>query len=90
MTNEQLRKTLQDLHAELEETQGIDPDTQAMLQDIDRHIQTLLARPDRELSTRHHGLTAQLRDSLARFEASNPNLVVNVERVLDAFNEMGI
>ncbi len=90
MTTEQLRKTLEELHAELEETQSVDPDTQQMLQEIDRHIRTLLAGPDREFTTRHHGLTAQLRDSMAQFECDHPNLVVNIERVLDAFNEMGI
>ncbi len=90
MTSEQLRKTLEELHAELEQTQDVDPDTQQMLQDIDAHIRTLLAGPDREFTTRHHGVTAQLRDSLADFEVSHPNLVTNIERVLDAFNEMGI
>ncbi len=90
MTSEQLRKTLEELHMELEQTQNVDPDTQQMLQDIDGHIRALLARPDREFTTRHHGLTAQLRDSLAQFEVEHPNLVINIERVLDAFNEMGI
>ncbi len=90
MTSEQLRKTLEELHVELEQTQDVDPDTQQMLQDIDGHIRTLLAGPDREFTTRHHGVTAQLRDSLADFEVSHPNLVTNIERVLDAFNEMGI
>jgi Domain of unknown function (DUF4404) len=90
MDSQQLRKRLEELHAELEQTQAVDEDTRRTLADIDGHIQTLLAGPDRDFTTRHHSLSARLRDSLTAFESSHPNLVPTVERVLDAFNEMGI
>ncbi len=90
MDSQQLRKQLEELHAELEETQSVDDDTRQTLAEIDRHIQMLLAGPDRAFTTRHHPLTARLRESLVGFETAHPNLVVNIERVLDAFNEMGI
>jgi len=90
MDSQQLRKRLEELHAELEQTPSVDEDTRQTLAEIDQHIQTLLAGPDRVFTTRHHPLTARLRDALVGFEASYPQLVVNIERVLDAFNEMGI
>ena len=90
MNSQQLRKTLEELHAELEQTQSVDQDTRQTLAEIDQHIQTLLAGPDRVFTTRHHPLTARLREARLRFEESYPQLVVNIERVLDAFNEMGI
>ncbi len=90
MDSQQLRSTLQSLHDELEQTGNVDPETKQMLADIDLHIRTLLAGSDRDMVRRHHGLTARLRDSLVQLEASHPNLVPGVERVLDAFNEMGI
>ncbi len=90
MTNRQLRQTLEELHAELEQTDSVDPDTAAELAELDRHIQALLRRPDQELMQKHHGLSAQLRSAVARFELASPQLTLAIERVLDAFNEMGI
>ncbi len=90
MNNQQLRQTLEQLHAELEQTQDVDPDTAAVLADLDRHIRALLRRPDQELMTKHHGLTASLRSALVNLETAYPQLTLYIERVLDGFNEMGI
>jgi len=90
MDSQQLRRKLEELHTELEQTQSVDEGTRQTLAEIDQHIQTLLASPDRVFTTRHHPLTARLRQSLLSFEVSYPHLVTNIERVLDAFNEMGI
>ncbi len=90
MTSQDLRHTLEELHSELEQASEVDENTREMLSDIDGHIKALLAKPDRELATRHHPLTARLRESLAQFEANNPQLVPGIQRVLDAFNEFGI
>ncbi|MGB8644762.1 MAG: DUF4404 family protein [Anaerolineae bacterium] len=90
MNNQQLRKTLEELHAELEQTQNVDEDTAAVLADLDQDIRTLLKRPDQELVSKHHGLTASLRAALVNFEGTYPQLALYIERVLDGFNEMGI
>ncbi len=90
MTNQQLRQTLEQLHVELEQTDNVDADTAAQLAELDRHIQTLLKRPDQELMSKHHGLTANLRGALVGLETASPRLTLYIERVLDAFNEMGI
>jgi hypothetical protein len=90
MDNVQLRQRLQELHTALEDTQQVDPETAAELTELDGHIQALLRRPDRELVNQHHGLTEDLRSALIRFELEHPNVALNIERVLDAFNEMGI
>ena len=90
MDTQQLRKNLEDLHNELEQTKSVDDETRTTLSDIDHHIQSLLAGSDKDFTTRHHSLTARLRDSLESLEVSHPHLVIYVERVLDSFNEMGI
>ncbi len=90
MDTTQLRKTLEELHAELEQTQSVDAETRQELTELNEQIQNLLAGPDRNFTTRHHPLTARLREALVGFEVSHPSLVPNIERVLDAFNEMGI
>ncbi len=88
MTNQQLRQTLEELHAELEQTESIDEDTATVLADLDQHIRTLLKRPDQELMQKHHGVTANLRSALVNFQGAYPRLTLYIERVLDAFNEM--
>ncbi len=90
MDQQQLRKTLEDLHAELEKTESVDDDTAATLAEIDSHIQTLLKHPDSELMNKHHGLTANLRAAMANIGGMYPQLTLYIERVLDGFNEMGI
>ena len=90
MDNDQLRRRLQELHKALEDTRQVDAETAAELSELDGHIQALLKRPDRELLNQHHGVTEDLRSALIRFELEHPGLALNIERVLDAFNEMGI
>ncbi len=90
MTNQQLRQTLEELHAELEQTESIDEDTATQLADLDQHIRVLLKRPDQELMQKHHGVSANLRSALVSFQDAYPRLTLYIERVLDAFNEMGI
>ncbi len=90
MDSQQLRKRLEELHGELEQTGNVDPETRRMLSDIDAHIQALLEGPSRDLVRNHRPLTERLRSSLLQFEVSHPDLVPGIERVLDAFNEMGI
>lgn len=90
MDQQQLRKTLEELHAELEKTQRVDDETAATLAELEEHIQVLLRRPDQELMSKHHGLTARLRAALADFGGMYPRLTLYIEKVLDGFNEMGI
>ncbi len=90
MTNQELRKQLEQLHSELEQTSDVDPETARELSEIDRHIQALLRRPDRELVEKHHTVTESLREALVSFGNEHPQLTIAVERVLDAFTEMGI
>ncbi len=90
MDNQQLRRTLEELHAELEQTESVDDETAAVLNELEQHIQSLLKRPDQELMSKHHGLTANLRSALASVGEMYPRLTLYIERVLDGFNEMGI
>ncbi len=90
MDQKQLRKTLEDLHAELEQTESVDDETAAQLAELEGHIQTLLKRPDQELMSKHHGLSASLRSALVNFGEMYPRLTLYIERVLDGLNEMGI
>ncbi len=90
MDQQQLRKTLEELHAELEHTESVDDETAATLAELDTHIQTLLKRPDSELMSKHHGLSARLRSAVTDIGGMYPQLTLYIERVLDGFNEMGI
>ncbi len=90
MNQQQLRKTLEELHAELEQTESVDDETAAQLTELEGHIQALLKRPDQELMSKHHGLSASLRSALVNLGEMYPRLTLYIERVLDGLNEMGI
>lgn len=90
MDNSQLEKTLEELHAELESTQSVDDETRARLKHLMSDIQTVLDEKGKLSDRRAGSLSKRLGDALLELEVSHPNLALNVERVLDAFNEMGI
>lgn len=90
MDNPQLEKTLEELHSELENTQSLDDGTRTRLKHLMTDIQAVLEEKDQPSARRASTLGGRLRDTLLELEVSHPNLALNVERVLDAFNEMGI
>ncbi len=90
MNKLQLRQTLEQLHAELEGTQSVDDETRESLRHLMGDIQALLQESDQPSARRSRSLNERLNRALLQLEVSHPHLALNVEQVLDAFNEMGI
>jgi hypothetical protein len=90
MDKKQLSQTLEQLHAELEHTQSVDEETRESLRHIMSDIQGLLEESDQPPAHRSRSLNERLGQALLELEVSHPNLALRVERVVDAFNEVGI
>jgi Domain of unknown function (DUF4404) len=89
MGNERLRSTLRQLHQELAQAEGVDPETLASLQaltdDVERALDTRGEEP-----ANVEAEASGLKDLLLRFEAEHPQLSVAIGRVADALAAMGI
>jgi hypothetical protein len=90
MDKQQLLQTIEELRAELSQSEGVDPETLAMLQqltdDLERKAQGRGQLTSREVEPASSGLN----DLLLKFEADHPQLAVAVGRVADALASIGI
>ena len=90
MDKPQLSQTLEQLHTELENTQSVDDETRESLRHLVSEIQGLLEEGGQPSPHRSGSLNERLNQALLELEVSHPHLALTVERVVDAFNEVGI
>ncbi|HTP01286.1 MAG TPA: DUF4404 family protein [Anaerolineales bacterium] len=90
MANEELRRSLQQLHEEIENVHEIDDEGRALLQDLDGHIQQLLARPSVAAVQPKPGLNSGLEDAIRHFEVTHPALTEALSDLLTALSNAGI
>ncbi len=76
----QLREALERLHAELEQTKTMDPESRQLLQHLQNDIQTMLRQPN---ARSRASLGRRLNDALAHFEETHPDLTLTIKQVLD-------
>ena len=88
MPTEQLRKTLEKLHDELEETTSLDAESHRLLVEVLRDIESLLASEESDHTS--ESLLDRLRSATGEFEESHPTLTEAVGRVVDVLSRMGI
>ena len=86
---EDLRRRLEDLHAELSRTREVDAEARRALEAVLEEIRALLAKSG---GGRHEpgSLTERLRDAGRHFEESHPTLTATLGRVIDALAALGI
>ncbi len=93
MEKQQLLKTLEQLRAELSQTDRVDPETLAELEkltaDIRRKLderaeEQLADEPDEEIEP-----VSGLRNLMLKYEAEHPQLAASIGRVADALAAMG-
>ena len=87
---EDLRRRLEELHAELARTDEVDPEARAALEAVLADIRVLLARSEAEGRRENASLAERLRVASRHFEASHPTLTATVGRVIDALAALGI
>jgi len=90
MPDKELRKLLQKLSSEIENTQKVDKSSKEMLDKIRDDIDDLLERDDKKISDKHLSLMDQLKDSTEQFEASHPELTAIMNNVINFLNNLGI
>ena len=89
MNNEQLRAQLEQLHAELQQADAIDPQQREMLQARADDIEQLLKRE--EIKPHHYrSLRERLGEDVAELEASHPQITLLMRRVIDSLAYLGI
>jgi hypothetical protein len=89
MNKHRLQGVLQDLHAELGQTEVLSEDERVLLRHVNEDVEKVLARSD-DASRHEESLGHRLQESIALFETSHPSLSVAMQRVLDGLSQSGI
>jgi hypothetical protein len=89
---EKLRTTLAELHQELADAGGLDPESRALLQASLQEILDALANAPSGAGLQGHPLPLieRLREAGPRLEAKHPELAAVVGRLLDTLASLGI
>ena len=83
----ELERRLSELHAELERTQSVDPESRELLEHVRRDIETVLERSD---EPGRRSLRGRLEAAIEHFETSHPVLTATMGRVMDQLANLGI
>ena len=87
---EDLRRRLEELHAELARQGEVDPAARAALEAVLRDIRGLLARAEARQGAGDATLAERLRVAGRHFEETHPTLTATLGRVIDALAALGI
>jgi hypothetical protein len=90
MDNESLKKELEKLHTELNETQPGDQAQRDLLQHLINDVQASLASSDQIDPELHTSLTARLTQAIEVFEISHPLLTGQMDKLLEILSSAGI
>jgi hypothetical protein len=83
----ELERRLSELHAELERTQSVDPESRELLEHVRRDIESVLERSD---ESGRRSLRGRLEAAIEHFETSHPVLTATMGRVMDQLANLGI
>lgn len=88
MDSDDLRKSLEKLHAELARAPRVDAQSRELLRHLSADIDRLVAQPGSQpVGTSHR---PGLRELEVRFEAEHPALAQTVREVIDALGKAGL
>lgn len=80
MDNPELRATLEQLHAQLEQTQVVDEESRQLLQHLKNDIQAVLKEPN---ASARASLRKRLDGALDHFEDTHSDLALTIKQLLD-------
>ncbi len=80
MDKSRLVEFLERLHAELEQTQGLDDESCRLLQHLEGDIQAVLQKPS---AASRASLRSRLEAAITHFEESHSRLTIAIQEVLD-------
>ena len=90
MDNQELRKLLEQLDSEIEQTESVDEKGQELLRDLASDIGELLARSEGEKDQAQTSMLERLADSISYLEVTHPTLTQTLTRVLETLSNAGI
>jgi len=89
MKKHQLQARLQQLHDELAQAEGVDPDTLERLRTLTDDLQRAMDERDDASVEEVESSASGLKDLLLKFEAEHPQTAAAIGRVADALAAMG-
>jgi hypothetical protein len=90
MDDAELRKLLEELHAEIEGTQNVDEEGRELLRHLSKDITELLARSQGAAVQPSPARSQRLQDGIARFEVSHPTLTRLLADLLETLSNAGV
>ncbi|HSB10623.1 MAG TPA: DUF4404 family protein [Blastocatellia bacterium] len=90
MDKEQLHKTLEQLHSELQKVESVDQDELRVLRQLSEDIRGLLEHGGEPQQLGYRNLGERLREGIDSLEASHPNVTLLMGQVADVLAKMGI
>jgi hypothetical protein len=90
MDNIELRKLLQQLDAEVKNTQAVDEKGSELLHDLEGDISALLERSDENPVQLHPTSIKHMESALDHFETTHPSLTELISKLLESLSNVGI
>jgi hypothetical protein len=90
MSDALLKEHLENLHAELKNTQNVDENTEKLLSEIVEDVQTLLSHKGGARPVHHTTIKDRLDGSAREFDVSHPKLASTMRTVVSTLNNLGI
>ena len=90
MSDENLRKLLEQLHDELERTESVDEKGDELLRHLDADIGNFLKRSGKGKRQPDEPLLEQLQDAIDHFEVTHPRLTMMLSEMMTILSNAGI
>jgi hypothetical protein len=90
MDDQELRKLIESLHAEIQNTKTVDEKGQELLVHLESDIRKLLARTGGVTPALHPSTLRRLQAGLDHFEVTHPTLTMLISRLLESLSNVGI
>ena len=90
MDDNELRKLIEQLHAEIQHAQTVDEKGQELLTHLESDIRELLNRTEGKGAPVHPSTRQRMEESLDYFEASHPELAKLIFNLLESLSNAGI
>lgn len=92
MPREELKKTLESLHAELSQTAEVDPEVRKLLTEVAGDIEQALEEetPSAESEREESDLIDRVNNLATHFEDQHPQLAQIIGRIADGLSQLGI
>jgi hypothetical protein len=90
MNDQDLRKLIERLRIEIQNTKTVDPKDQEMLVQLDADIHEFILRAGGEKVQLHPTAIRRLEDGLSHFESTHPTITRLISQLLEGLSSSGI